>query len=129
MKKTGLFTLILFFSLVNFAYAGDKVNLAIATEGKTITAQVSGVAARSSNFLIFDSEFNLVETLDNPYKDAGRRAGPSVAVFLAQKGVGLVVAGKFGERMIQAMKSQGIEYMEFLGNAESALEEVKKARK
>lgn len=36
----------------------------------------------------------------------------------------IVVAGEFGEKMIQAMKEKGIKYLEFKGNAEEALKKV-----
>ena len=129
MKKTALFVLFLVFLIANQAYAEDKGKIAVAAEGNTATAEVSGVAARTPYYLFFDGAGNLLEAVDNPYKEAKRGAGSSVVPFLAQKGVTLVVAGEFGKNMIQAMKSQGIEYLEFHGNAEGALNKVLEIRK
>jgi predicted Fe-Mo cluster-binding NifX family protein len=131
MKKTGLSILLLILALLitSSVYADDKGKIAVATEGKTTAADVSAVAARTPYFLIFDSANSLLEVSDNPYKDKGRRAGPSVATFLAQKGVTFVVAGRFGDNMIQAMKGKGIEYLEFRGSAEAALDKVSEVRK
>lgn len=131
MKKIGLFILFLILALLitSSVYADDKGKIAVAAEGKTTAADVSAVAARSPYFLIFDSANSLLEVLDNPYKDTGRRAGPSVATFLAQNGVTFVIAGQFGDNMIQAMKGKGIEYLEFRGSAESALDKVLEVRK
>jgi len=70
-----------------------------------------------------------LEAVDNPYKTAKGGAGPSVVPFLAQKGVAFVVAGEFGEKMIQAIEAQGIGYLEFSGSAEAALKKVLEARK
>jgi predicted Fe-Mo cluster-binding NifX family protein len=131
MKKIGLSILfsILALLITSSVYADDKGKVAVAAEGKTTASDVSGVAARSPYFLIFDSANSLLEVSDNPYKDTGKRAGPSVAAFLAQKGVTFVVAGQFGNNMIQAMKGKGIEYLEFRGSAEAALDKVSKVRK
>ena len=131
MKKIGLFisVMVLFFITTISVYADDKGKVAVAAEGKTTASEVSGVAARSPYFLIFDSANSLLEVLDNPYKDTGRRAGPSVAAFLAQKEVTIVIAGQFGDKMIQAMQSKGIEYLEFQGSADAALEKVQELRK
>jgi predicted Fe-Mo cluster-binding NifX family protein len=131
MKKIGLSILFLILALLITisVYADDEGKIAVAAESKTSTADVSAVAARSPYFLIFDSASILLEVLENPYKDTGRRAGPSVAAFLAQKRVTFVIAGQFGDNMIQAMKSKGIQYLEFRGSTEAALEKVRELRK
>jgi len=115
--------------MINPVCAENKGNIAVAAEGNTPTAEVSGVAARSPYFLIFDRAGTLIEALDNPYKGAGRKAGVSVVPFLAQKGVTTIVAGEFGRNMIEAMKERNIESMEFQGSAEGALKKVLESRK
>jgi len=129
MKKLGIAILVLVLLITSSAYAGDKIKIAVAAEGRTAAAEVSGVAARSPYFLIFDETGALLEAVDNPYQAAKGGAGTSVVPFLAQKGVTFVVAGEFGKNMIQAMKGQGIEYLEFHGSAEAALKKVLAARK
>jgi predicted Fe-Mo cluster-binding NifX family protein len=130
MKKIAVVSiLVLAFLTTDLVYAADTGTIAVASEGKTAAAEVSAVAARSPYFLIFDGDGTLLEAADNPYKTARGGAGPSVVPFLAQKGVAFVVAGKFGEKMIQAMQAQGIGYLEFSGSAEAAVKKVLKARK
>jgi predicted Fe-Mo cluster-binding NifX family protein len=129
MKKAGLFILFLVFLIPAFAYVDDWGKIAVASEGQTTASMVSEMAARSPYFLIFDSGGNFLETMDNPYKTAGRKAGPSVVSFLTQKGVNFVVAGEFGDNMIQAMKGKGVKYLEFRGSTETALEKVLEVRK
>jgi predicted Fe-Mo cluster-binding NifX family protein len=131
MKKIGLFILVmvLFFVTTICVYADDKGKVAVAAEGKTAVSEVSGVAARSPYFLLFDLKGEFLEAVDNPYKTARRGAGSSVVLFLDQKEVSIVVAGQFGDKMIQAMQSKGIEYLEFQGSAEAALEKVLELRK
>ena len=129
MKKTALSVLLLVFLITSLVYAEDKGKIAVAAEGNTATAEVSGVAARSPYFLIFDRAGTLIEALDNPYKGAGRKAGVSVVPFLAQKGVTTIVAGEFGRNMVQAMKERNIKYMQFQGSAGAALKNVLEASK
>jgi len=109
--------------------AEDKGKIAVAAKENTIASEVSGVAARSPYFLIFNRAGTLLEAVDNPYREAGRRAGASVVPFLAQKGVAAIVAGNFGKNMIQAMESQGMQYIEFQGSAEAALKKALEASK
>jgi len=129
MTKIGLSILVALLLITSLLYAADKGKIAVAAQVKSTTAQVSGVAARSPYFLIFDGDGKLMEAIDNPYKDAKGGAGPSVVPFLAEKGVTLVVAGEFGKNMIQAMKSKGIGYFEFKGSAEAALKKALEAKK
>jgi predicted Fe-Mo cluster-binding NifX family protein len=126
MKKMGL--LVLVFFATSFAYAQDQGKIAVASKGRTPTAEVSGVAARSPYFLIFDRSGTLLEAADNPHKTARRGAGASVVRFLAEKGVSVVVAGKFGQRMVRTMKERNMEYMAFQGNAEGAVRKVLEPR-
>lgn len=123
MKKILCFCLTILLMASITAYA-DTVKIAVASDGKTISSSVSSVAGRSPYFLIFDRSGKLIETMENPYKDARKGAGLSVVDILAQKGVKIIVAGTFGARMISAMKVRGIKYLEFKGNVDGA---VKKA--
>ncbi len=128
MKRMIFFSLTIIFLVSVPVYATEMHTgrIAVASEGKTQTASVSNQAARCTNYLIFNSAGKFVEVINNPYKEAGGGAGPSVANFLAQKGVTLVIAETFGNKMINAMKSKNITYFEINGNADDA---VKKALK
>jgi predicted Fe-Mo cluster-binding NifX family protein len=44
-----------------------------------------------------------------------------VVNFLAGKGVTVVLAGKFGDKMIDAMKGAGMAYVEFTGIADDGV--------
>jgi predicted Fe-Mo cluster-binding NifX family protein len=129
VKKTAIAVLSVIFLITSLVYAGDQGKIAVAAEGKTAAAKVSGVAARAPYFLIFDGSGKFLESVDNPYKTAKGGVGTSVVPLLAQKGATTVVAGEFGENMIQAMKGKGIGYMQFKGTAEEALKKVLEAKK
>ena len=64
MKKIALTILSVIFLLTGLAYAADQGKIAVAAEGKTAAAKVSGVAARSPYFLIFDGTGKLVEAVE-----------------------------------------------------------------
>jgi len=124
MKKIPIGMLILMALMTGVAYAGDQGRIAVASEGKDMGAQVSAVAARSPNFLMVDREGHLLEVLDNPHRDDRRGAGASVASFLEEKGVFLVMAGRFGEKMSMALTDRGIAYLAFQGRAEDAIKKA-----
>jgi predicted Fe-Mo cluster-binding NifX family protein len=102
----------------------DTVRIAVASDSKNATSPVGSKAGHSAYYLIFDGAGELIEVIDNPYKDATKRAGPSVADYLAEKGVTTVVAGAFGEKMVNAVKSNGMTYLERPGAANDAVQET-----
>ena len=104
----------------------EKVIIAVASDGETLKAAVSQIAARCPYFLIVDSKGKLLEAIENPYKDTRGSAGVSVVNFLAEKNVTIVIAGNFGNKMKDALKAQGIAHFEFEGIAEKALRKILK---
>ena len=105
-------------------FKNDKI--AVASSGKTSKASVSNKAGKCPYFLMFDSKGKMTEVIDNPYGDASRGAGPSAANFLAQRGVTIVIAGNFGSKMINTLKSNGITHFEFEGRVDDAVKKVLK---
>jgi predicted Fe-Mo cluster-binding NifX family protein len=122
MKRALFLILFLFLFVTAFVFAQPKEKIAIAAGGKTTAAKVSSVAARSPYYLIFDGSGKLLEALENPYEAAKSGAAASVLSLLAKKGVTLIIAGDFGDNMIQDMKGKGIKYVEFKGSVEEALQ-------
>ena len=102
----------------------EKIKIAVASCDKTAKASVSNKAAKCPYYLMFDSKGEMTEVIDNPYGDASRGAGPLAANFLAQKGVTIVIAGNFGSKMINTLKSKGITHFEFKGRADDAVKSV-----
>ncbi|MCK4738769.1 MAG: hypothetical protein KAT46_02365 [Deltaproteobacteria bacterium] len=102
--------------------------IAVSVDGKTQGANVSSKAARSAYYMIFDNKGKLLDVIGNPVKNAGGEAGPSAANFLSNKGVTIVVAETFGNKMINSMKTKGIKFIEFKGTAGEAIKEVLKLK-
>lgn len=126
MKRIVFVSLAILFLCSVAVNAADikKVKIAVASSGKTSKASVSNKGAKCPYYLMFDSKGELIEVIDNPYGDAGRGAGPSAANFLARQGVTLVIAGNFGSKMIDTLKSKGITHFEFKGRVDDALKRV-----
>lgn len=98
--------------------------VAVASAGKTATDQVGNMAARSPFFLLFNARGELVEVLENPYRDSGGGAGPLVAELLAKKGVATLVAGNFGINIKASLDEKDIKYFQFQGQAGEAVRDT-----
>jgi predicted Fe-Mo cluster-binding NifX family protein len=116
--------ILLLISGVSFAEKQDRIRIAIATDGKKPTASVSQLAGRCPYYLLFDEQGTFIEAIENPFKTSRGGAGISAVDFLAQKGVKIIVAESFGNKMISAMKSRGIKYYEFRGDAADAVKMI-----
>jgi predicted Fe-Mo cluster-binding NifX family protein len=103
----------------------EKAANAVASEGETLEDSVSPIAARCPYFLIVDDKGNLLEALENPYKDTRGGVGVSAANFLAEKNVTVFVAGKIGNKMKDALKAHEIDYFEFEGTVEEAVKKIR----
>lgn len=112
--------------VVASAGCSEDTKIAVAATGQTVEASVSNMAAKSPYYLIFNKKGELIEAIDNPYKNALKGAGFSAANFLAQKNVAIIVAGSFGLKMINTLKSRGITDLEFNGNVKDALKKALK---
>jgi predicted Fe-Mo cluster-binding NifX family protein len=120
-----LIVLVAFFLLFQPHVVGEeKIIIAVASDGETLKANVSDTAARCPYYLIVDSEGNLLEAVENPYKDARGSAGVSAANFLAGKNVTIVVAGKCGNKMNGALEAQEMTFFDFEGIAEEAIKKI-----
>ena len=118
MKKTAVLMVSVICLVAIFAVSAvsaENGKIAVAAQGKSDTAMVSAVAARSPFFLFFDANGKFLEAIANPHKDAGGNASALVTDFLSAKGVTDVIAGDFGGKMTSALTKKGIAYAEIKG--------------
>ena len=104
--------------------AADSMKIAVATTGPEKDAAISQQAARAPFFLFFNDKGNFLEAVENPSRDRSRNAGPNAALFLADKGVTLVIAGNIGNKMGQALRDDQIEYIEKTGVAYDVVQTI-----
>ena len=114
--------LAILFMASSLAFAGEKDKIAVSANDKTPAASVSKQAGPSPYFQIFDGKGKLIETIVNPYKEGG--GGIAVADFLAGKGVTIVIAEGFGDKIVQVMKDKGMKAIAFKGSVEEAVKKV-----
>jgi len=126
MKETLFSTLIVLSLVPAMAYAAqkDEAKIAVASNSKNAASSISNKAGKCPYYLIFNSTGELIEVISNPYKDAQSGAGQQTANFLAKKGVTLIVAETFGDKMIEAMRSNSTDYLKLQGIVHDAIKTV-----
>ena len=87
------------------------MKVAISSNGKDMDSMVSGSSGRAPYYLIFENG-KLIKPLKNPFRFGGGGAGFGVAEVLSDENVELVISGKFGDNMKEALVSKGIKYKE-----------------
>ncbi|MBW2568756.1 MAG: hypothetical protein JRD93_21400 [Deltaproteobacteria bacterium] len=119
-------TILLLCSVMVNAAELEKMKIAVAANNKTAKAFVSNIAAKCPYYHIFNNKGELIEVIDNPYKNSSRNAGPLAANFLAQKDIDIIIAESFGSKMIEALKNSGKTHFEFKGSVANAIKRVLK---
>jgi len=128
MKKLPIIGLIFLLLGPVITHADENQKIAVASIGKTEKAPVCHQAARSPYYIVFDGMGRLTEVVDNPYKNVSGGAGPSVAHFLVQRGVSMVIAGNFGPKIIHALEGNKVTYFQFEGTVGDAVQKALKGR-
>ncbi|MBN2426557.1 MAG: hypothetical protein JXR46_03415 [Calditrichaceae bacterium] len=93
----------------------DKI--AVAAVGNKIDSEISMNAGRAPFYLIFDENGTFVKAVKNPGQESGRRASLQVVQLLLDESCKTVIAGKFGQKMKNQLKSNNIKYYEDEGTA------------
>ena len=104
----------------------ENMKIAVAADNKTEKASVSNMAAKCPYYLIFNNKGELIEVIDNPYRDTSGGAGPLAANFLVQRDIDIIVAESFGSKMIDALRNSGKTHFEFKGRVDDAIKKVLK---
>ncbi len=102
------------------------MKIAVATTEKNENSEISQQAGRAPYYLIFDENSKLLETVSNPFSIGGGGAGFGVAKMLSDKNVNIVIAGKFGPNMMEALTSREVKYCEKTGTAKDAVQKYLK---
>ena len=85
------------------------MRIAVASQGMEKTGNVDPRFARASYFLIFDTNDESLEVLDNNQNvNTAQGAGVQAAEFVAAKNVDIVIAGNFGPKAFQVLQAAGI---------------------
>ncbi|MDP8244874.1 MAG: NifB/NifX family molybdenum-iron cluster-binding protein [Candidatus Hinthialibacter antarcticus] len=100
------------------------MKIAIASQGMDIFSRVNSRLGRSAYFIIFDSdseEFNALENDENNEMDHG--AGIGTVKMLATHGVKVVIAGNIGPKALTTLSAANIKG--YLSSEESVVQALK----
>ncbi len=86
------------------------MRIAVTSVGTDLSSKVDPRFGRASRFLIFDTDSDTVEILDNTQNvNAAQGAGIQAAENIACKNVDVVVSGNFGPNAFRALNAAGIK--------------------
>lgn len=83
--------------------------VAIAAIENHLVSGVDSHFGRCAWFCIFDSIKGSWEFVENPFRNDPGHAGCDAADFLAEKGVFMVIAGRFGSMVVERFRELGIQ--------------------
>jgi predicted Fe-Mo cluster-binding NifX family protein len=95
--------------------------IAVASEGECVDSPISDKAARSPYYLLFALTGEFIAAVANPCAEAAGPAAPAAARYLAEQGVGLLVAAEFGHKLLSELDSLGIRHITMSGEADGAV--------
>lgn len=96
------------------------MRIAVAASESKEDTDVSSRAARAPYYFIYDAADRAVEVIANPFDEHERGMGLRMADFLASKGVGLVIAQRFGTAFTAALGRKGLRYISMRGRVRVA---------
>lgn len=98
--------------------------IAVAAVGDSINSEISMKAGRAPYYLIFDENGDFQKALKNPAQS--RRGGASRLVIdlLLQESCKTVIAGNFGEKMLNQLKANEIEYFQRKGIVKNVVQKL-----
>jgi len=103
-----------------------RMRIAIASDGKDLSSNVSSVFGRCDFFLIVEIEGDKIaswKAVKNNHEKPGG-AGICAAKIVAQEGVVAVIAGKMGPKALDVLKQFGIEAYFATGSAKDAIDSL-----
>lgn len=104
----GIFLLLIITPLGNL-FAADK--LAVAAEGSEVNSSISSRAARAPFYIIFEKNGRIIMSIKNTAAEESSGASNKAVKLLEKYGVGTLVAGDFGGKILDAMKEQKIKHV------------------
>nr|WP_320058392.1 NifB/NifX family molybdenum-iron cluster-binding protein [uncultured Bacteroides sp.] len=83
--------------------------IAISTDNNNVKAPVASHFGRCKWFCLFDTEKKECRFVENMFLAQSEQAGSDVADFLMKQGVGIVIAGRFGSKVINLFMKHNIQ--------------------
>jgi predicted Fe-Mo cluster-binding NifX family protein len=83
--------------------------IAIATGENHLKANVDPHFGRCDWYCLFNTADKTSTFIENPVRYNQEQAGCDAALFLIEKGIGMVIAGRFGAKVIEIFKSNNVQ--------------------
>ena len=102
-----------------------KMKIAVTASGPNLNSPVDPRFGRAACFIIYDTETNTFESVDNTQNlNAAQGAGIQAAETVARQGVQSVITGHCGPKAFRVLSSAGIRiYTGAAGTVETAIRE------
>ncbi|MBU0664805.1 MAG: NifB/NifX family molybdenum-iron cluster-binding protein [Proteobacteria bacterium] len=104
------------------------MKIVVSATGMTLDSPVDPRFGRAACLLIIDSDIGtLIEAIDNTQgRDAAKGAGISVAAMVADKGVGAILTGRVGPKVMPVVEKAGIQVVsDVSGTVREAVEKFR----
>jgi predicted Fe-Mo cluster-binding NifX family protein len=103
-----------------------KMKICVTSQGDNLNTEIDPRFGRANYFLIVDTDNMEIESLKNPYTQAGGGAGIQAAQLVANKNVGAVITGNIGPNSFQVLTEAGLSIISGVsGSVKSAIEKYK----
>ncbi len=109
--------LVTLFVLLSSLYADVTV---IASDGDSVTANISSKASRSDYYVVVDNS-GMIEVMENRHKDVKGGASSALVTMLKEHKATHIIAASFGDKLISALKSNNIKYTMATGSVKNAI--------
>lgn len=83
--------------------------IAIAASENHLKANVDPHFGRCDWYCLYDTETRKSSFIENPVRYQQQQAGCDAALFLNKKGVKMVIAGRFGAKVIEVFKTNNVQ--------------------
>ena len=135
-EKIRIFCLLFFFSALFFQVQQSLSNtlnsdaestkslnkIAVAAVGDNENSVISMIAGRAPYYLIFEANGVFLKSIKNTGQSTERSSSSEVVSLLLKESCNTVIAGKFGDKMRNQLKTNKIEYYEGEGIAKNVVQ-------
>jgi predicted Fe-Mo cluster-binding NifX family protein len=83
--------------------------IAIAASENHLKANVDPHFGRCDWYCLYDTETKKSSFIENPVRDNQEQAGCEAAMFLIGKGTKMVVAGRYGSKVVEVFKTNNVQ--------------------
>jgi predicted Fe-Mo cluster-binding NifX family protein len=85
------------------------MKIAIASNENKLESVISQHFGRSEWYYIFDAETRKGEFVENPSGFEQDKAGCNAVNFLAERGIAMAIAGRFGSKVVEAFRVKNVQ--------------------